>query len=307
MQADNGKRIGIVTGKSAPELTEDGRAVTAELEWRGYDTRTVWWNETGADWSAFDALLVRSCWKYHEDPSTFRALLRTAERNDVTVVNPPDVIRWNMHKSYVLDLEAAGIPVAPTVPVEQSDDVTLAAVVGNQNWTDVIVKPAIGTSSAGVWRTAVPITDESESRFQDSIAEGDILVQRFLPEVSSSELSFVFFGGEYSHANRTVPRADDFRAHGSHGASSEPYTPARELVLQAHDVLDTAAKLLSRRLSDLPYARVDGVEREGVLTLLELELVEPYLGLSREEGSVEQFVDAVERSISSRVTTGGRA
>ena len=44
---------------------------------------------------------------------------------------------------------------------------------------------------------------------------------------------------------------------------------------------------------DLLYARVDGIEREGRLVLMELEINEPYLFLGLSESAAEQFANAV--------------
>lgn len=300
-------RVAIVTGDSAPQLTEDGQALAVELDRRGYDPVPVVWTDSGTDWSTFDLVLVRSCWEYHEDPATFRELLRRADRAGATVRNPPAVIRWNMHKSYLLELEATGVSVPPTVWIEREEDIALAEVLESLGGSDVVVKPTVGTSSEGVWRATGPITDAMERRFATARAAGDVLVQQFLPAISSGELSFVFVGGAYSHASRTIPRVDDFRAHGSHGAEHEPFEPSRTLVSQARAALTAATERCSVRPADLPYARVDGVEREGAFTLLELELVEPYLGLCRAEGSVPRFLDALERSIDCRVSVEGHA
>lgn len=307
MAATNPTRIGIVTGDAAPGLTDDGRAVRSGLEGRGHDVDTLLWHRTDQDWDSLDVLLVRSCWEYHEEPSTFLELLRAATEAGVTVLNPPEVIRWNMHKSYLVELDSAGIAVAPTVCVEQGADRTLADVLDEAGWTDAVVKPAIGTSSEGVWRVQTPVPERATARFESALGDGDLLVQQFLPEIAAGELSFVFFGGEYSHANRTIPEVDDFRAHGTFGASSEGYSPAPKLVADAREALAAAADALSRRPADLVYARVDGVRRNGEFTLLELELIEPYLGLSRSTGAVERFVDGIEHAIAGPARQEGHA
>ena len=75
------------------------------------------------------------------------------------------------------------------------------------------------------------------------------------------------------------------------------YDPDAHLVEQAADALRTACDLLDVDTVDLPYARVDGVERDGEFLLLELELVEPHLGLGYGEGSVRRFADAIETAL----------
>ncbi|MFC4541226.1 RimK family alpha-L-glutamate ligase [Halosolutus amylolyticus] len=304
---DGGPRIGIVTGTRAPELTDDGRAVASELRDRGYEAEPVIWSESGVDWSRFDGLVVRSCWQYYEDPDAFRAWLGTVERNGVVVVNPPDVIRWNVHKFYLRDLETAGVSVVPTAYVDRGADVDLGTVLARNDWTDAVIKPAIGTSSSGVWRASTPIGPDAADRFEAQRAERDLLVQQFAPEVLDGELSLIFFGGAYSHANRSVPADDDFRAHPDFGVSTAAIDPAADLVAQARTVLEAAANVHSIDPSELTYARVDGVERGGSFELIELELIEPYLGLSRTDGALDRFVDAIDAALCRRSDSIARA
>ena len=296
--------IGIVTGETAPELTPDGQAVMSELARRGFATEPVRWNDTSENWSAFDALLVRSCWEYYQNPGAFRRWL--AERAHSVVLNDPEVIRWNMHKFYLRDLVGAGVSAVPTAYVERGSDVTLGTLASSRGWTDVVVKPAIGTSSHDVWRATNPFSADVEQRFQAHATESDLLVQQFAPEITDGELSFVFFGGEFSHASRSVPDSGEFRAHHSFGAVSERFEPSRQLLTQASNVLQTASDVLPVDVTELVYARVDGIERNGEFELLELELIEPYLGLSRGENAVEMFVDAIEAALDRRTKTLAR-
>ena len=296
--------IGIVTGATVPELTSDGRALRSALDDRGFDASAVRWDDPSTDWDCFDALCLRSCWEYHEDVDAFLAWLATVDAAGVQVFNRPRVVRWNVHKRYLLDLADAGAPVVPTAVVERGSDESLAAVADRRDWTDVVVKPAVGTSSTGVWRTDRPGSPDARRRFRDRLDAGDLLVQEFVPEIADGEYSFVFLRGTYSHASRCVPADGAFRAHHTHGASSSPIVPQPTVTAQAKAVLDAAADVLSIDPSDFVYARVDGVERDGSLAVLEVELIEAYLGLERSDGGVDRFVDAFEAAFSSATTTG---
>jgi hypothetical protein len=48
---------------------------------------------------------------------------------------------------------------------------------------------------------------------------------------------------------------------------------------------------------ELLYARVDGIERNGRLILMELELIEPFLYLGFSEGAIQRFAEAIYRRI----------
>ena len=291
--SDTTHRLGIVTG-SAPELTEDGRALADALRDSGNTVEPVVWDDpgAGADPSALDGLVIRSCWDYHERPAAFREWLAAAERTS-TVFNDPELVRWNVHKFYLRELREAGVDVLPTAFLESGGDAALGVVLEERGWTDAVVKPAVGTSSRGVWRCSGPPGPDERERFDAALGRTDLLVQAFAPEVHDGELSMVFLGGTFSHANRSVPADDDFRNHPDYGNSLEPAAPARDVVAQSRAALTAAAEATDRRPDEITYARVDGIVRGGSFRLMELELVEPYLDLARHGGAAEQLAEAV--------------
>jgi glutathione synthase/RimK-type ligase-like ATP-grasp enzyme len=305
MRSEDVVRTGLVTGEAAPDLTTDGQRLQEALRERGHTVDPVRWDEQSVNWARYDCLIVRSCWEYYTNREAFRDWIDTVDECEVIVINAPDLLRWNMHKYYLVDLEHEGVSVIPTEYVDEGSDVGLGAILERAGWTDAVVKPTVGTSSHAVWRVTTPVEPAAATRFRDLVSESDVLVQQFVPEVAQGELSFVFFGGEFSHAYRSFPATDDFRAHPNFGGSVEPEDPPEPLVDQAREVVSAASNVLSLDAAAFVYARVDGVERAGEFELMELELIEPYLGLSMSEGSVERFGEAVVTALRRR-TTGRR-
>jgi hypothetical protein len=119
------------------------------------------------------------------------------------------------------------------------------------------------------------------------LADGDVLVQRFLPEVQGEgEWSFVFFAGEFSHAVLKRPALGDFRVQEELGGSVVAAGPAPSLVRDAE-------RFASHVPGPWAYARIDGVVADGKLTLMEIELIEPQLFLSRHPMAAVRMADAV--------------
>jgi glutathione synthase/RimK-type ligase-like ATP-grasp enzyme len=291
-----GHSIGIVTGERKPGLTEGAQSLVAAFEARGATAEPVVWSREH-DPGEYDVFLLRSCWDYHERIDAFRDWLADAEAAGASVLNPADVVRWNVHKSYLGDLADAGVPVLATEFIEQGADCSLASVLAARDWREAVVKPAVATSSAGAWRAFADNPDED--RFAAAVADGDVLVQRFAPEIRDGERSLVFLGGAFSHAFHRQPAADDWRAHPNFGADIAPYEPAAATVDGAAAALDAARGLFGAPPGELPYARVDGVLRDGEFRLMELELVEPHLGLASADGAPERLVDAIAAALSS--------
>jgi hypothetical protein len=246
--------IALVTWRGLPDLAADDRLLRDALVRRGVDARAVVWDDPSVDWSAFDAIVVRSTWDYHKRLDEFRAWIDRME--GLPLWNPPVVLRWNTHKSYLLDLQARGIAIVPTLFVPRGQG--------------FIVKPAV---SATAFRT------------ERHDADVDLLVQPFVPEVvTDGELSFVFLGRKFSHAVRKRAASGDFRVQTEFGGRTEPFTPSEDLIEQAARIAGTLGE-------QWLYARIDCVVRDGRLILMELEATEPSLFL--DGASAERFADAL--------------
>lgn len=283
--------LAVVTGSLAPELSDDGRQLVAALGARGFETEPVRWDDDTVDWSAYDAVLFRSCWDYPDDLDRFRRLLDEVEGADCPVANPMAVIRWNLHKSYLCDLADAGVEVPPTVVVERDSDRRLKGIIRGNGWQEAVLKPAIGAMSSNVRHTPIDEADEHQAHFNELVDVQDVLVQAFMPEISKGERSIVYFGGKFSHAWNSIPEPDDVTSFDGIDADYAPPPVVRE---QAQTVIQAVLDQFALDPSELPYARVDYVTREDTLILLELELIEPFLGLDRGTDTVTMFCDALE-------------
>lgn len=290
-------RIGIVTGERTPALTEEGRTLAGILRRRGHAVEPLVWSEQGTESTDVDVLVFRSCWQYYERSDAFCEWLDDVSETGIRTLNPPEVVRWNLHKGYLEKLAAAGVSVPRTAVIDRGSGGDLRAVLERNDLERAVFKPAVGASSYAVTRCSVDEAADAQETFASLLAEGDVLVQRFVPAVESGELSLVFFAGEFSHAWLTIPAPDDFRAHHRFGSTLSPFEPSAAVVDRASEALDAASDACERAPSSLPFARVDGVRTPDGFELLELELIEPYLGLSLEDGAFERFADALEAAI----------
>lgn len=284
--------LGVITGDLAPELSDEGQRLAVALDERGFSVEPVHWNDATVTWADYDGVLFRSCWEYPEDIPRFRALLDALSSADVQVGNPLSVIRWNLHKRYLFDLADAGVRVPPTVLLDRGSDRSLETVLVERGWTDAVVKPGIGAMSTDVWRTSLDEAAGHQGRFEDLLAEQDVLVQAYLPEITDGEQSIVCFGGVYSHAWNSLPAPNDVTTFEDIDAEYRPTGRVRE---QAVAAIGAACSALDLDGDSVPYARVDYVTRDGDLVLLELELIEPYLGFARGQNTVERFRDELAR------------
>lgn len=306
------KQLAIITGEDAPKLTSDGKALTTQLQKQGYSTQPVHWTNPDIDWNQFDAAILRSCWNYYRQPHEFQELIDTIEHSNATLLNRPDIVRWNLHKSYLSDLQTANINTIPTEVITDTESTELKPILETNGWDEAVVKPIIGTSAAGVWKTTKQTATSDQERFENGfraarrvgdgaapetdgerLSDRGAIIQPFIPEVGNGELSLVFFNGEYSHAWKSIRAPQELGVQPTIDENKPGYTPDPSVIEFASNVLNTTSTLLDHDPADMLYARVDCVKRNGDPYLMEVELIEPHLNLTSGETAVEDFATAI--------------
>ena len=280
-------RIAFVTHGSLPGLSADDRLAVAELGRLGAEVEAAVWDDPGVRWASYDRVVIRSCWDYHLRPAAFLEWLGRLEGEGVSLWNPAPVVRANADKGYLVDLAAAGVPVVPTVRLERGEETDLTGLLADRGWDEAVVKPSVSASAFRTRRVRREDAAAVQAELEEMLKASGVLVQRFLPEIQTcGEWSFIFLGGEYSHAVLKRPKTGDFRVQEELGGSSVLERPAPALVEQARAVAATIP---------IPwlYARVDGVEIGGVFTLMELELIEPLLFLGWDPQAPARFAEAI--------------
>lgn len=253
----------------------------------------VVWDDPAVDWSRYDAAVIRSTWDYHLNPAAFASWLSRIESLGVSLWNPVPVIRANCDKSYLKTFEAAGTPVTPTVWIPRGKSAALDEILAANDWDDAVVKPVI---SAGAYRTSRARRGDpaGQEALDEALAHSGAMVQPFLPEISGEgEWSFVFLGGEFSHAVLKKPRRGDFRVQEGHGGTAARVEPPARLLARAEAVAALAP-------GPWLYLRVDGVRRDADLLLIEVEMTEPSLYFTLAPESGRRFAALIEKKITSR-------
>lgn len=278
--------IVLVTCNRWPHLSESDRLYAHALEARGVRVRAAPWNGAFEAFDAADAIVMRAAWDYFDAPDAFAGWLDALTHVDGAVFNPPAMMRWNLDKRYLLDLAGRGVAV-PETRVVPSDPDAVAQATTAMGGGPVVVKPSIGQSGHHVARV-----DGDTLPSAIVAAEGrPVIVQRFVPEVQETgELSCVFFDGAFSHAFLKRPAPGEYRVNSQYNGRNEPVVPSTATIEQAGSVL--------RGLPEMPlYARVDGVMRGDRFMLMELELIEPGLGLQLDPPAADRFAEATLRRL----------
>lgn len=208
-----------------------------------------------------DAALALFAWGYHFDVARWDAVL-AAWPDERPLFNPPGLLAWNTRKTYLLALEAAGIPIVPS-RFGRADDASVIAAFEAFGCDALVVKPQISAGSHETIRV----------KRGDRVAPLDAaIIQPFLRAIAEEgELSLFAIDGTFSHAARKVATGGDFRIQPQFGGRFSRYAPDAE----ARGVFDAVLAALPERPL---YARVDLLRSaDGKLALMEVEAIEPDL------------------------------
>jgi glutathione synthase/RimK-type ligase-like ATP-grasp enzyme len=257
--------------------------LTAALAGAGLEVVSMEWPKAAE--ADVDAVLPLLAWGYHQDAADWLAMLDTLEARGARALNPAAILRWNTTKTYLADLEAAGVPVVPTVFADRADDAVVAAARAGFGGGTLVVKPQV---SGGSHETVK--LEPGEALVGGP--SGAAMIQPFLPSVSGEgEISLLHFDGVFSHAVGKVAKAGDFRVQPQFGSTIGPIEPPP-------GALDVAQAAIAAAPGRLTYCRVDLIRHpDGTLRVMELEAIEPDLFLEHAAGAGAVFAAAVKRAL----------
>ncbi len=299
------QRIAFLTSfvGAGPRLTKDDRIAADALRARGFQVVPVAWDDPfPVDLVPYSAAVIRSTWGYQHDPQRFRDWIASLRAAGLRLLNPAELVLWNMDKAtYLSELSARGIVTPPTLFLQRGSGASLEFLLRNSAWTGgAVFKPSISASAFGTELVTSTPTLEQEIRFASMLEERDLLLQQYLPEIRQGEWSLVFFndgsGAQFSHAALKKPTANEFRVQPSLGGRVERANPSKTL-------LETAEAVLRHLKEPWLYARVDLVVRRPqsaptAAVLMELELIEPALFFSLDPAAPQKLADALVQQLS---------
>ncbi|MBM4212844.1 MAG: hypothetical protein FJ179_03900 [Gammaproteobacteria bacterium] len=277
----------IATCRPLPEPDGDEDLLLKALQSAGINAQMVAWHDP-AEWQRPAATVIRSTWDYIYDLEAFTRWA-TAVAVTSAMWNPLKVILGNLHKRYLIELAAHGVPVTPTLLLERGESVDIHAQCAVRGWRDVVIKPAVGAGSFETHRIAATSAD-ADAVCRRLLAERDVLVQPYLDSVEHhGERALVWIDGEFTHAVRKSPR---FAGGVESVSEALPIAPAERAVGEA------ALAAVGALGQDLLYARVDvAPDAAGQPVVMELELVEPSLFLLQHPTAMRRLVAGIARRL----------
>lgn len=282
----------LLTTQQLPEAHEDDLLLARCLEQQGLRVRLENWEDFHPNPELAAGVLFRTTWGYYKELSKFKRLLKEFQKTSLMVWNPIETIRWNLHKKYLLELRKRGLPVVPTKVIEPDQMWSFYQVTQSFECESLVVKPAIHAGGYDAYHIEAGETFEQFIKEMDRFRGQSLLVQPFLPAViEEGELSLIFIDGEFSHCILKRPRDGEFRVQPQHGGYAE-LIPCPDAALAA------AYKILNELSHEHLYARVDLVRvGKAKYLLMELELIEPNLWLTREPSAATRLAQSLSKQL----------
>ena len=207
------------------------------------------------------------------------------------------LMKWNMNKNYLFDLEQKGVRIVETIWEKKFNSETALKYFEKLNTDEIIIKPNISANADNTFRLTKEKLYDNISELEKIFEAKEFMVQPFLNNiVDEGEYSLFFFNGGFSHSVLKKPKEKDFRVQEEHGGDIQPITAPAEIVLVAENII--------KKLFTIPlYGRVDLVRtKNNEFALMELELIEPSLYLNKDEKSPFRFAKAFNERVKNLIT-----
>ncbi len=253
----------------------------------GWLAEEISWKNEEVNWNDYSSVIVRSTWDYQNDFEKFLNVLEKINNSSAHLENNLDLMRWNMNKNYLYDLENNGIKIVETIWEKSFNPNTAFQYFDKLKSDEIIIKPNISANADNTFRLTGEKLIEKLHDLEKIFADREFMVQPFMQNIiDEGEYSLFFFNGEFSHCVLKRPKEKDFRVQEEHGGKFKSVVPSEQQKTIGKNIID--------KLAVLPlYGRTDLVRTaDNDFALMELELIEPSLYFNMDSESPTRFTKA---------------
>lgn len=235
-----------------------------------------WKNYKNIDPSLYDKILIFETWDYHYKIKQFTYMI---DKFNHKLINNYNILKWNMNKKYLLDLEKREINIVPSIISKNINKKDLDKFDYKSDF--FIIKPIYGGSSKDVLYKNINDLDNT-MKFNY-----EMIIQPYIKGISNGEYSLIYYGLNFSHMivkkfqnindkilkynNRMIERVSNDN--------------------QYYDSLKSFSINVLKKLNILPnYARIDLIIDDGIIYLLELELIDPNLFYQNNDEQLKNMI-----------------
>ena len=294
-------KVTLATSSAMSNLYHGEEGLLDALAERGCDPSIKIWNDPDVDWTDAGTVIVRSVSDYPLQRQAFLEWTKKVPR----ILNHPDILEWNTHKTYLRSLEKRGLPTIPTAWLEPEQNLSKHQIHTRFPASgEFIVKPAVSSGVRDIGRYTTVSTAQRQAaiaQVQQLLGAGrTVMLQRYLEEIDThGEISLVFFNGLVSHAveKRAVLHPATITEPTMHEAvvtAEAADHVAWQWGEQIRRVLHAYVRERIGRDEQFLFNRVDIVpDDEGSFRVMEVSLVDADLYLAATPEALDNFADAI--------------
>lgn len=272
-------------------IQKEENLIRDALQNNGLRVDVAYWDDVNYDWSKTKIALIRTTWDYYQHISKFISWIDKVSEQ-TTLVNSKKLLKWNLDKSYLFDLEKNGVRIVPTVIVKKNNFKTLIEITNEKQWNEIIIKPAISAAAYHTYRLKKEEFKNFENKFSDLVKNHDMLIQPFFASIlNQGEASLMLVNGHFTHSILKKAKAGDFRVQDDFGGMVYGYEASKNEINLAEKVFSSC--------DEIPlYGRVDIMwDDVGLPTVSELEIIEPEIWMRNYPKYAEYLADAINKTL----------
>lgn len=265
--------------------------VKIALENLGLKVIRLSWDNPNFDWSSTKTILFRTTWDYAVRFPEFSNWLNKVSKL-TKLLNSEEIIRWNIDKHYLLDLQKKGVHICESYFIEIGEIKNLQELAAQYNLINFVLKPCVSGGARHTYKINSENIDKYEKVFAELIAKEAMILQPFQHNiVTKGEVSFMIMNGKFTHAVLKIAKKGDFRVQDDFGGTVHNYSPTQAEIDFAENTV--------KACKEMPiYARVDAfTDNNGKLALAELELIEPELWFRNYPKAADELAKGIQQLI----------
>ncbi len=272
-------------------LLQEDQLVMEALKALNYKVKRLSWDDPNFDWNSTQFILFRTTWDYFDRFDEFSDWINLVSQQ-TQLLNSEAIIRWNIDKHYLLDLQKKGVNICETVFIEKGASKSLAQLAEEHHYSEFVLKPCISGAARETYRITSKTVGDYEEKYRQLIENEALMLQPFQHNiVSKGEVSYMVMNGKFTHAILKIAKPGDFRVQDDFGGTVQLYEPSQEEI--------DFAELTVKCCPEPPiYARVDAfIDNNGNLALAELELIEPELWFRFHPKAADELAYGIQQRI----------
>ncbi|TDQ25627.1 ATP-grasp domain-containing protein [Tenacibaculum caenipelagi] len=274
-------------------LDEDNHVKVA-LEKQGLTVLRLSWDDADFDWNTTKFALFRTTWDYFDRFDEFSEWLNKVSKQTI-LLNSENIIRWNIDKHYLQDLQQNGVHICESYFIEKGTQSTLKELSIKYGLKEFVLKPCISGAARHTYKVDLENSEMYEGVFSELIAQEAMILQPFQYNiVDKGEISLMVMNGKFTHAVLKIAKKGDFRVQDDFGGAVYDYTPTEQEIEFAENAVKACIEMPI-------YARVDVfTDNNNKLAIAELELIEPELWFRNYPEAANELADGIKQLINQK-------